>query len=100
MGYLHIGERLAPIEFDDRLLAHLKVVIFWKFRRHESFAFSWGHGAQTATGRSSVWLHEGVLLMFTFHGGRPPTLNREWVELLLASANTPAGLQIVKEPPA
>ena len=34
MGQLVNGDSLPFIEFDDRVLAHLKVGIFTKFRRH------------------------------------------------------------------
>ena len=34
MGQLLYGDSLPLIEFDDRVLAHLKVGIFAKFRRH------------------------------------------------------------------
>lgn len=34
MGQLLNGDSLPLIEFDDRVLTHLKVGIFTKFRRH------------------------------------------------------------------
>ena len=98
MGHLQIGDSARPIEFDDRLLAHLRVVIFSKFRRHESFPFSWDHGLEKGSGRSSVWLTESIPIRFVFSGGKAPALNRTWLEDLLAASSTAAGLQITKEP--
>ena len=88
MGQLLNGDSLPLIEFDDRVLTHLKVGIFTKFRRHESFAFSWDHGTANASGHSSMWLTARIPVRFVFTGGRPPALNREWVEDLMVDANS------------
>ena len=37
-------------------------------------------------------------LQFVFSGNRPPKLNRLWIEQMLLSANSTAGLQFVPEP--
>jgi hypothetical protein len=98
MGQFVYCESHPGVEFDDRLLAHLKVVIFAKLRRHESFAFSWDHGLEGGGGRSSIWLGPAIPMRFTFSGSKPASLNRTWVEQLMVEANSPAGLQIVPEP--
>ncbi len=98
MGHLVIAESSPGIEFDDRLLAHLKVVIFAKFRRHESFAFSWTHGSERGGGRSSIWLSESIPVRFVFAGGKAPSLNRSWIDQLMTSANGSNGLQVSPEP--
>ena len=36
--------------------------------------------------------------MFSFHGNRPPTINRAWIESLMASANSASGLRVLPEP--
>ena len=87
MGQRLYGNSLPFIEFDDRTLAHLKVGIFAKFRRHESFAFSWDHGTANGSGHSSMWLTAEIPVRFVLTGGRPPARNREWVEELLVEAN-------------
>ena len=45
------------VEFDDRLLAHLQIVIVQKIRRGESFLMSWRDAAETGDGHSAIWIH-------------------------------------------
>lgn len=97
MGQL-IYDTTTHIDIDDRPLAHLQVVIFNKLRRRESFPFSWMEDRGDGSGRSSVWLAPELPLRFRFSGNRMPTLNTQWVELLVATANTTAGLHLVHEP--
>lgn len=86
------------VDFDDRLLAHLQVVIATKLRRHESFVFSWRDDDNVGDGRTSIWLDHTIPMVFKYLGGRPPLINRAWVELLSTSANSPAGLTLLPEP--
>lgn len=97
MGKLIYGTDVREIEIDDRVLAHLKIAIIAKLRRSESFSLSWEHGAQNGGGRSTVWIHESIPLQFVFFGSRPPSLNRAWVDELMASANS-GSMQILPEP--
>ena len=85
-------------DFDDRVLAHLQVVITAKLRRGESFAFSWNDSRDIGSGRTTIWLSESVPLSFRFFGSRPPQINRAWVEHLTQTANSAGGLRIVPEP--
>ncbi len=87
------------VDFDDRVLAHLQIVIGAKLRRNESFYFSWRDDSSVGNGRSVVWLHPAISIVYKFHGGRPPAINRAWIEELMATANSSAGLRIVPEPP-
>jgi hypothetical protein len=87
------------VDFEDRLLAHLQMVITTKLRRGESFAFSWRDEAAVGDGRTTIWLHPGLPLVFKYFGGKQPSINRMWVEALLQTANSSAGLHIVPEPP-
>lgn len=89
----------VSVTIEDRALAHLQVVIASKLRRGESFLFTWREDASTGDGRTSVWLNPSVALSFKFHGSRQPSLNRAWVEALAITANAPAGLYLVPEPP-
>ena len=95
-GKLFMGASSQHLQVDDRTLMHLKVVIFAKFRRHESFAFSWDRGG--GGGRSSTWLQESVFIRFEFAGDPLTPMNRKWIDDLMVAANSPAGLTIVKEP--
>jgi hypothetical protein len=87
------------VDFDDRLLAHLQLVIGAKLRRHESFQFSWVNDPADGSGRASVWLSPSLPLGFKYQGVRMPDINVAWVEALMATANSAGGLRIVPEPP-
>jgi len=97
MGTLIYGQGQCELEIDDRTLAHLKVVMLTKLRRNESFAFSWAHGVENGSGRSTVWIHPTIPLEFRFYGSRIPSLNRDWVERLLQTANSAEGMRVVPE---
>jgi hypothetical protein len=98
MGKLIYNSSSRELEIDDRTLAHLRVAILNKLRRSESFAFTWEHGVEQGSGRTTIWLHESIPLQFVFSGNRPPKLNRVWIEQLLLAANSTGGLQFVPEP--
>lgn len=85
------------IEFDDRLLAHLQIVIINKLRRHESFAMSWRDSAAVGDGRSAIWLDPSIPLYFKFDGSRVPSIDREWIERLADSAASSTGLLVIDE---
>ena len=87
------------VDFDDRVLAHLQIVIGAKLRRNESFYFSWRDDSGVGDGRSTVWLHPSIPIVYKYHGGRAPAINRSWIEDLMSTANSSAGLRIVSEPP-
>lgn len=97
MGKLTYDSSLA-VEFDDRTLAHLHLVVGAKMRRGESFYFSWKDEPQSGGGRTILWICPTVPMEFKFYGGRPPTINRHWIETLMLTANSPQGLQLVPEP--
>ena len=98
MGKFIYGAPSISVEIEDRILAHLKVVIVAKLRRGESFTFSWNRALGSGSGHSSVWLNSSVPLEFDFSGSKAPALNKAWLEELVQVANTPAGLRIVPEP--
>lgn len=100
MGTIFYGDSAAPIQIEDRALAHLKVVIATKLRRGESFTLSWTHAPDQQPGRSTAWLHPAIPLRFVFDDPEPATLNRTWVSELAASANSSGGLMLIAEPPA
>ena len=98
MGQFIYGTPSIAVDFDDRVLAHLKVVILAKVRRGESFTFSWEFTAKAGSGHSSIWIHPTIPLQFDFLGSKEPQLNRAWVEELVRLANSPAGLRVTPEP--
>jgi hypothetical protein len=85
------------VSFDDRVLAHLQLVIGLKLRRDESFFFSWRDEQSVGDGRSVIWLDPSIPLVFRYNGGRMPKINREWLEALTISSNSAQGLQLTDE---
>ena len=98
MGSLIYGSSNTEISFDDRALMHLQIVITAKLRRHESFLFSWSDATKAGTSRSSIWLHPSTTLFYRFSGSRIPALNRDWITILMQSANSRGGLLFTAEP--
>jgi len=93
-----VYDSATRLEVDDRLLAHLQIVIGNKLRRGEGFHLTWRDDASTGGGRTSVWVHPRSNLTFKYHGSRPPAINRAWLDALMHTANSPAGLYLVPEP--
>lgn len=94
--FVYEGSQKAEIH--DRTLHHLQVVITTKLRRGEPFLFTWRDDTSLGGGRSTVWLHPGCNLVFSYSAGRAPDLNRHWIEALAYTANAPSGLYVVREP--
>ena len=82
----------VTVEFDDRLLAHLEIVIVQKLRRQESFLMTWQDEIGLAGGRSGIWLHPASMLHFHFAGKEKVVIDHDWVMKLMASANSAMGL--------
>jgi hypothetical protein len=99
MGKL-VYDSSTAIEFDDRLLAHLQLVIGAKLRRNESFFLSWKDEQDAGGGRSVIWLHPALPIRFKYVGSRMPLINRNWIDALTVAANSAGGLMPVTEPPA
>jgi hypothetical protein len=87
----------VTVEFDDRTLAHLHIVIMQQFRRQESFAMSWLDSLASGDGRSSIWLHPEGDLYFKFAGSRPPAIDKDWLGVLTESARSSQGLVVTNE---
>jgi hypothetical protein len=97
MGKLNYGAPPTGVEIDDRTLAHLQVVIVAKLRRNESLAFTWEHSVTGRDSHSTIWLHPAIAVEFQFYGTRHPALNAVWIDELMRTANSPAGLRVVPE---
>lgn len=97
LGTLTYGGSLK-VDFDDRVLSHLQIVIGAKLRRGESLYFSWKDADAIGDGRTTIWLHPTIPLSFKYFGGRMPTISRPWIEALSETSNSPGGLLIVPEP--
>jgi hypothetical protein len=95
MGQLLYGGQAAGFEIDDRTLSHVEAVILAKLRRNESFALT--IEADEHGGRDVVWLSTAAQLRFTYTTARTP-INRAWLDALIDTANSTAGMRIVPEP--
>jgi hypothetical protein len=98
MGRLTYNDEIH-VDVDDRALLHLQYVMCDKLRRGESFLFSWVTPDVPKPGLRMVWINSQSQLTFKYHGGRPPSLNRAWLEALAMTTNSVGGLYLVPEPP-
>ncbi len=94
MGTLFYGASRTPIRIDDRILAHLKLVVTSKLRRNEPFLVSWRDASDVGGGRSSIWLHPACDLHYKFDGGSPPAIDQDLIEQLSVAANAARGIEI------
>jgi hypothetical protein len=97
MGKLVYGDGQFDVELDDRLLAHLQIVIGAKLRRREAFYFSW---LSDDDKRTSIWVQHAIPMRYHYDDATQHAINREWLESLTISANGASGLTVTEEPPA
>lgn len=99
MGSLIYGQSAIEIRFDDRALMHLQIVITSKLRRKESFLLTWINAPGDGGGRASVWLDPSISLIsliYRFTGGRLPSINRAWLDVLVSSASSSGGMMFTR----
>lgn len=94
MAQLFYGTATEPIRIDDRLLAHVKVVVATKLRRGESFTLSWVHGPDEPVGRSTIWLQPSIPLRFVFDSEQPESLDQNLLKQMANDANSSRGLSL------
>ncbi|NQX37168.1 ATP-dependent DNA ligase [Herbiconiux sp. VKM Ac-2851] len=87
----------TTVQFEDRLLTHLQIVIIQKFQRQESFLMSWKDSPNIGDGRAAIWLTPNIPIYFKFLGSRLPEINREWLAKLAESSDSSSGLIVVGE---
>ena len=95
MGKLVYGDGGYSLDLDDRLLAHLQIVIGAKLRRREAFYFSW---VSDSDKRNSIWIEHSIPLRYEYSDATQHQINREWLENLTVSANGASGLIVSDEP--
>jgi len=98
VGSLIYGTSGIEISFDDRVLAHLELVINAKLRRRESFMLSWRDSPAVGDGRSSIWLDTAIPLYFRYSGSRVPLIDKDWLEELAQQAGSSRGLLLGEDP--
>ncbi|GAA2899349.1 MULTISPECIES: hypothetical protein [Microbacterium] len=86
MGKLEYNSSRPPIDVDDALLAHVKIVIATKLRRQESFMMTWPSGKKRP-GRLSAWMHPSIPLVLEFDHEPPPKIDRRRVEEMMERLN-------------
>ncbi|MDR6971058.1 hypothetical protein [Leifsonia shinshuensis] len=97
MGRLIYGTQAQEYEFDDRTLAHVKIALVTKLRRHESFLLNWQIAAELGGGRMSLWISREIPLAFVFTETHPPKLNERWMEALLHTSQRTGGMELISE---
>jgi hypothetical protein len=98
MGKLYYGSSEMQVGFDDRMLAHLQLVLGAKLRRRECFFFSWTDNTDSGSGRSALWMESSIPIYFHYASARPVMINREWLDILTVTADQPGGLTCLQEP--
>jgi hypothetical protein len=97
MGSLVYGSNRTTVEIDDRVLAHLRVVILAKLRRGESFAFTSDHEVDGDEASSTIWMQPAMEVEFNLDPDTTVSINKEWADRLMQSANSVRGLEILPE---
>jgi hypothetical protein len=82
----------VSVDFEDRLLSHLQIVIVQRFRRNESLVVSWLDAKSVGDGRSSLWMTPAMPVYFKFAGSRVPSIDEGWLKRLTESAASSTGL--------
>lgn len=97
MGTLHYGAPSVAFPIDDRLLAHLELVIVAKLRRRESMSLAIVDDETKR--RQALWISPATTIRFEYEGSMPE-INKLWLQELVDSANSPGGLRLLPEPTA
>src|SRR6476660_8588966 len=86
VGALIYGSPAMEIQFDDRVLAHVQIVMSAKLRRGENFFFSWRDSPAVGDGRSAIWIDPSIPMYFRYSGSRHPAIDRAWLEQMAIAA--------------
>ena len=97
MGYLYYGSEAQPVEFPDRVLAHIRVLATSKLRRGESFTMTWRHPSASGEGRTSIWMQPAIPLKFVFESADAQELDPDYLQKLARAASTGNGVFIESE---
>jgi hypothetical protein len=96
VGYL-VYDGTTRIQLDDRVLAHLEIIMIIKFRRREGFPLRWRDSANDGQGRNMVWLDPSMPLRLHLDSPKAAPTNREWIEQMAEAASTNHGLELLDE---
>lgn len=95
MGTLAHGP--ISVDFEDRLLTHVQIIVVQRFRRSEPLIVSWLDDLMAGDGRSSMWMTPALPVYFKFIGSRLPRINTQWLRTLNESASSSTGLVLTTE---
>ena len=91
MGRLIYRDR-ASFDIDDRILAHLRIVVMNKLRRNEGFMLQ--VPVNEGVRQASLWIHASNALVMQFYGGREPAIDRALVDQMMRDASGADGLTL------
>jgi hypothetical protein len=93
MGRLAYGAIPRTIAIDDRLLAHIEVVVLSRLRRNNAFALRWTEAGERL-GRRTIWIHQATDLTFEYDQAEQGELDRELLDQLAKAADSNAGINL------
>lgn len=93
MGHLTYGALQRMIVVEDRLLAHIEVVVLSRLRRNNAFAMRWTQTGEQG-GRRTIWIHQSTDLYFEYDEAQQPELDRELLDQLAKAADSNAGINL------
>lgn len=88
MGTLEYNSSRPPIKVDDSTLAHLKVIIGTKLRRHESFMMTWVPDGESDAGRLTIWMHPSIPLIIAFDERETPAIDSARIKHMMDLLNS------------
>jgi len=94
MGKLTYGAIQREIVMEDRLLAHLEVVVLARLRRNNPLTLRWVERDEDGDGRRTIWIHPGSDLYFEYTGAEHGELDRELLDTLVRAADSNSGINL------
>ena len=94
MGTLHFGSTRTPLHLDDRLLAHLEIVITSKLRRGEGLLLWWVQPGDDTPRRGACWITSATELLYLFDSVDVVAIDRDELERLSVESNSSRGIQL------
>jgi hypothetical protein len=97
MGRLVYGATQRTIVMDDRLLAHIEVVVLSRLRRNNAFALRWAEVDGERPGRRTIWIHQDTDLCFEYDTAEQDELDRDLLDQLAKAADSNTGMNLRTE---
>lgn len=91
MGMLTYGTREIAVE--DRVLAHISVIVTQKLRRREGFLLTL-HASDARMATEALWISCHSVISFAYSGNRVPSLNHDWLEQMMTESFSAQGLDL------